>query len=410
MIEAEWQTVTNKLAPYSAWEAAKMGAVVEKLGVTRVREMLSTNMKAALDALILRDKALESEANSIAAVDKLVRYHRDLYRLLCNFVSFHDFYSRKQKAVFQTGVLYLDQRSCDLCMPVSDAGRHASLAGLSGTYLAYCDCVRKATGETRQIVAAFTAGDSDNLMVGRNGVFYDRKGQDWDATIVKIIDNPMSVQQAFWAPYKKLVRFIEEQAAKRAAAADTDVNAQLQTTTSGIVTAAPGAAAQPQKMKLDVGVLAAIGMVLSTMMGALGVVFARIFGLPMWQIPIACCAIMLGISLPSVMIAALKLRKRNLGPLLDANGWAINAKAKINIPFGQSLTQVAILPPGSQRNLVDPFAEEHNGRKWAIAIGILLLIGIGTYLWFYPPSWGAATDKNSPATNSAPAAAVAPAK
>ena len=101
------------------------------------------------------------------------------------------------------------------------------MAGLAGTYLAYCDCSRKATGEKMQIVAAFTGGDSDNLMVGRNGIFYDRKGRDWDATITKIIDNPISIRQAFWAPYKKLVRMIEEQVAKRAAAADAAAHAKL---------------------------------------------------------------------------------------------------------------------------------------------------------------------------------------
>ena len=117
-----------------------------------------------------------------------------------------------------------------LCLPVDDPARHASMAALAGAYLAYVDCVRKATNEKMQIVAAFTAGDSDNLMVGRNGVFYDRKGQDWDATITKIIDNPISVRQAFFAPYKKFVRFIEEQVAKRAAAADSDAHKQLSAT------------------------------------------------------------------------------------------------------------------------------------------------------------------------------------
>ena len=36
-------------------------------------------------------------------------------------------------------------------------------------------------------------------------------------------------------------------------------------------------------------------------------------------------------------IAWLKLRKRNLGPILDANGWAVNAKARMNVPFGGAL-------------------------------------------------------------------------
>ncbi|MFN2352759.1 MAG: hypothetical protein ABR497_12525, partial [Kiritimatiellia bacterium] len=72
----------------------------------------------------------------------------------------------------------------------------------------------------RAIVAVITDGASDNLMVGRNGLFYDRQGRDWDATITKIVSNPISIREAFWLPYKKFVRFIEEQIAKRAQAAD----------------------------------------------------------------------------------------------------------------------------------------------------------------------------------------------
>jgi hypothetical protein len=35
-------------------------------------------------------------------------------------------------------------------------------------------------------------GDADNLLIGRNSVFYDRKGRDWDATITKVVDHPIS--------------------------------------------------------------------------------------------------------------------------------------------------------------------------------------------------------------------------
>jgi hypothetical protein len=87
------------------------------------------------------------------------------------------------------------------------------------------------------------------------------------------------------------------------------------------------------------------------------------------------------ISLPAVIIAALTLRKRNLGPILDANGWAVNAKAKINIPFGASLTEVAALPPGSQRDLSDPFAESHAGRNKTVALVVVL--GILGCMWYF---------------------------
>ena len=84
-----------------------------------------------------------------------------------------------------------------------------------------------------------------------------------------------------------------------------------------------------------------------------------------------------------MIIAWLKLHKRNLGPILDANGWAVNAKAKMNVPFGTSLTQIAVLPPGSQRDLVDPFAEKK--KPWGLYVTLLviaavLFLALGWYL------------------------------
>lgn len=79
-----------------------------------------------------------------------------------------------------------------------DPARHAGLASAAGAFLAYCECVRKATGEKMYIVTAFTNGDSDHLAVGRNGVFYDRQGRDWDATIVRLVEHPISLREAFW--------------------------------------------------------------------------------------------------------------------------------------------------------------------------------------------------------------------
>jgi hypothetical protein len=233
-----------------------------------------------------------------------------------------------------------------------------------------------------QIVAAFTGGDSDNLMVGRNGIFYDRKGRDWDATISKIVDNPISIRQAFWAPYKKTIRAVEEQIAKRAAAADAAATAQIQGAATGAITpTTPAPAPAPVAIaptKIDTGTLAAIGLVLTTLLTALGGIFAAIAKLPIWQIPFAIMAILLAISLPSMFLAFMKLRKRNLGPILDANGWAVNAKARMNVPFGGSLTGVAALPPGAQRDAFDPFAEKKSA--WPYMLGLCVLIVIAGLL------------------------------
>ncbi|MCG3150528.1 MAG: hypothetical protein PCFJNLEI_04014 [Verrucomicrobiae bacterium] len=376
--EAEWVALTGKLSAYEVWTAGKAGGSVEKLGIQRIKAILAGKAKDTITGLIAKDKALEPEANSIANVERLVRYYRDLYLLLTNFVNFADFYNRGEPAIFQTGTLYLDQRSCELTLPVEDAGKHATMAGMAGAYLAYCDCVRKATGEKRQIVAAFTNGDSDNLMVGRNGLFYDRRGRDWDATITKIIDNPISIRQAFWAPYKKFVRLIEEQVAKRAAAAEAASDSKM---AAAATATAQADKAKPEPKKVDVGAVAAMGVAFGAIGTALAYVLGIFKGMAIWQLPLIIAAIMLLISTPSMILAYIKLRKRNLGPILDANGWAVNARAKINVPFGAALTGIAKLPEGSQRDLVDPYAESKKGRNRLIVIVVLL--AIISSMWYF---------------------------
>ena len=364
LTEADWNALLGKLAAFNAWNASKTGASVEKIGLQRTREILAMNARDTLTTLIAKDKAEEGHAQAVIGLHRLIHYHRDLARLCRNFVNFADFYGRKEKAIFQAGTLYLDQRSCDLCLTVDDAGRHAAMAGMAGTYLAYCDCVRKGTGDKLSIVAAFTGGDSDNLMVGRNGIFYDRKGRDWDATITKIVDNPISIREAFWAPYKKLVRMIEERAAKQAAAANADVNTQLTAAANTPIAtpapAAPGGAAAPAKPAFDPSVVALLSLAIGALASAVAGILAFLGKFESWQVPLVIVGIMLVISAPSMAIAWLKLRKRNLGPILDANGWAVNAKARMNVPFGGALTGVAALPPGATFAAADAYAEKRS--------------------------------------------------
>jgi hypothetical protein len=352
--EADWNLLNAKLAPFETWSAGKVGATVEKLGLKRVREILAGDAKIKIGALILQDKALEPEANAIAAVEKLIRFNRDLYTLCVNFVNFKKLYSAEAPAIFQCGTLYLDQRSCSLCLTVEDVARHATMAALAGAYLAYCDCVRKATGEKISIAAIFSQGDDDNLMVGRNGIFYDRKGRDYDATITKILSNPISLRQSFWAPYKKLVRLVEEQVAKRAASADADVNANLAANAS----VAAGTPAAPQKPMFDPSVIALLSVAVGSLAAAFAGIAAFLGKFEAWQLPIVLAGIMLIVSGPSLILAYINLRKRNLGPILDANGWAVNAKAKINVPFGTSLTRIAKLPPGATVDVSDRYAQK----------------------------------------------------
>ncbi|MCG3135714.1 MAG: hypothetical protein HMLKMBBP_03447 [Planctomycetes bacterium] len=380
LTQAEWAQVCEKVAPHAAWLASKPATAVEKLGGARIDELLASGAQARIGALVAQDAALAKEFEAIGQVERLCRYYRDLYRLLSNFVNFQDFYSRKHKATFQAGTLYLDQRACDLAVRVNDAGKHGAMAGMSKCYLAYCDLTRP-SGESMQIAAAFTGGDNDYLMVGRNGIFYDRKGRDWDATITKVIDNPISIRQAFWSPYKKFVRMIEEQVAKRAAAADAEADARVAAAATATANADKNAPGQPAKepKKIDVGTVAALGVAFGAIGTLLGMLIGGLSSLfstnPFWVICIALFGIMMLISGPAMLIAWLKLRQRNLAPILDANGWAVNGRVKMNVPFGGSLTSVAETPLGSVPADADPFAEKRSPWpgiiKWVVILGFV---------------------------------------
>ncbi len=418
LAESDWRTLVEKLAAHVAWRSEKPAASIEPLGRARIEEILASTARTKIEELLDKDLALAPEAESIASVEKLLRYYRDLHALLCNFVSFRDFYAR-DGAIFQAGTLYVDGRSCDLCIRIDEVAAHATVAALSNTFLLYCDCKRK-DGEGvdhKMIIAvAVTAGHTGQIRAGRNGVFIDRKGDDWDATIVKVIENPISIRQAFWSPYIRLGRFISEQIEKFAAARDDESkelthgsvktaaddankNASLKAAPAGEAAPAAAAATAPAAAAagsaaaapsgFDVakfaGIFAALGLAIGAIGSSLVAVMSGFVSLRMWQMPLALAGIMLVISGPAMLIAWLKLRRRNLGPLLDGAGWAVNAEAKINIPFGASLTSVATLPKEAERSTSDPYAEKSNAWIYVVAIVVLIALTAAVKFGFLHP-------------------------
>ncbi|MEW5736130.1 MAG: hypothetical protein AB1921_14870 [Thermodesulfobacteriota bacterium] len=371
--ENQWRAICTAFAPYEAWLAEKPGAHLEKLTPSRVDALVSGGFAMQIRDLIEADRALAPEAEALLAVEKLARFHRYLFEFLQNFVNFKAFYTRKQKAAFQAGTLFLDGRACRLCVSVADAAKHAALADRSGIYLVYCDCTRKGGTEKRSVAAAFTDGDAERLMVGRNGVFFDRNGNDWDATVVKIVDHPMSIRQAVWAPYKRIARLISDQIKKMAQAREKAVE---QKSTAAVEKAGAEAPGKTPKDSFDAGrfagIFAAIGLALGAIGTAVASMVSGFLNLSWYQMPLMILGIMLLISGPSVVLAWLALRRRNLGPLLDANGWAVNTRARISTAFARSLTSLATIPRGSRKAGSDPYGAAPTP-WWMIALLLLAI-------------------------------------
>jgi hypothetical protein len=385
LTESDWNSVQAAFASFDLWLASKKGALVEKLGRARCEELLASDARGDLHGLIQQDLALAPEFEGLGDVDRLVHYKRDLLEFVSNFVNLSAFYTPGTRAIFQTGTLYLDQRSCDLCLRVEDPAAHAAVAANSQLFLAYCACTRE-SGEKMSIVAAFTQGDSDFLAVGRNGIFYDRAGRDWNATVVKVVQHPIGLRQAFWAPYRRFAKLVEDQVQSFAAAKDKAVQ---DAAVSGVSNTAQGLAVPqpPARTGFDVarfaGIFAAIGLAIGAIGGVLGAMLHEFVSLAWWQMPLAAGGVILAISGPSVLITGLKLSQRTLGPLLEGNGWAINGRVSINLPLGQYLTAVRTLPSNASRSLHDPFEDTQSAvyrryLMWGlIAVALVLLLRLG---------------------------------
>ncbi|MCQ2145553.1 MAG: hypothetical protein MJY72_07400 [Bacteroidales bacterium] len=385
--EEQWNAVVAKFAAYSAWKGAKAGECVEALGLEKVEEILKADAKAALLALVEQDKALEAEANSIDEVDRFVRLYKNFYGLLRNYITMDDFYDKDCLAIFQAGKLYLDQRCLDLCIRVADMGKHGDMAGLSGMYIIYCNCVSKSTGKSMTVAAVLTEGRVDNLRVGTNAVFYDRDGLDYDATVVKIVDNPVSVRQAFLSPYKKFGRTISDRINKSVAEKEAKSMGSITEKANAIQVPVPAEAgeaaaapAAPAKAPFDIakfaGIFAAIGM-------ALGMIGSAVMAIisPFYNVFILLAILAVAISGPSVVMAWMKLRRRNLAPVLNANGWAVNAQILVNVAFGSYFTSIAKFPALES---VDPkAAAKKRWRRFRNFLLVLILIAAAVAFWYY---------------------------
>ena len=380
----EWQDIQTGLNAYATLisskpdmqqlnVATKPTASIEDIPSNQIANFTNGNLLSEFEKMVDQDNKTPISASDVFVLEKLVLFQKHFYRLLINFASFAEFFSLDHYAAFQLGKLYIDGRCATLCVAVDNIAKHSTMADYSELCLLYCECTRH--GQKQTIVAAITAGQGDLLMEGRNGVFIDNEGNDWDANVVKMITKPISIQQAIWAPYQRIGRLITEQINKWASNKDADIE---KTSTQAI---------QNPENKFDigksVGIFAAIGLAIGAIGTALATIFQAIFSLTWWQFPLVILGLFLIISGPSVILAWLKLRRRTLGPLLEASGWAINGQVKINLLLGGLLTSKAELPANAKRNLTDPLRKRNKKARiifWsAILVGVVLF---GTALWF----------------------------
>ncbi len=363
-----WSQVQSLLKEYENWLQAKTGSQVESLGINEVELLLEQSRQKDIIDLINKDITYKDEADGIDDVHKFLVLYSHLFEFLNNFIVFGAFYDRTKKSAFDAGELYIDQRCLKLCIKVSDMSKQIVMAPQSGMYILYCDCISKSTGKQASIAAIITNGDTDNLSVGMNAVFYDRNGLDYDAVVTRIIDNPTSIRQAFLYPYKKFAKAISDRINKRAAEKESKVSGGLVDLANGNVDSKGSASVgkKPFDATTLVALTAGLGVGAGMILNAVSALVK-----PWYTLLLVIAGLCLVISGPSMFLAWVKLRKRNLAPILNANGWAINSSIIVNSLFGATLTSLAKYP--KILNVGDPFAQKKKSPVPGILLTILII-------------------------------------
>lgn len=383
----DWKQICQRLQPYADWLASKAGESVESLGLERIRQLITqTGHRESLEALIALDAALAAEVAAVSQVERLLRLHRDLFRLLNNYVALPEFYDQHSRAIFQMGSLIIDGCALNLCVEVMDQSAHSKIAANSGIFLVYCQCKRVGEEKDLTICAAVTNRNVGRITVGKNAVFYDRSGKDWDAKVVQIISNPISLRESVWAPFKKIGDIVSAQMEKISASRQADIEKSVsasvsnvdQSLSSGKAPAAPAAPASMGALMAGGGVAIAA---VSSSVAYLAQTLSRINDIYILYTIVVIAVIVIG---PSMILGFIKLRARDIGMILEASGWAINGRMRINLTLARELTHVGKLPEDSLR--IPHAYVEKEGRKrrrtfWAIFILIAVVTGAGC--WWY---------------------------
>ena len=321
----EWKKVKGAFAVYRAWVAAK--------------PVMNAGKKGELD-----DE------------ERILRYKLHLVEFLENYVNMRRLYDLKELAVFQTGVLRIDAKEMNLCFHVESEAAHSALVEKSNCCVIYLKLSRPSEGAT-----------------------YDRDGKDWDAVITKVVEAQVSLAEAFWAPWRKLGEGVAAAVKKflgdKQAAAQKNVEAGTQNAQAG------GAAMASSVAAIGIGV-AMVGSAAAALMAAISNMTAL-------QIAISVVAIILVVSLPSVILTWFKLRKRDIGAILNACGWAVNRPMRFSMKRARAFT---ICAPCRICRII----------CWLV----VLLAIVGAALWFCCPCTKRCAKAAAPAENSAPASAA----
>ena len=388
-----WRNVKEIFSAYRAWQDEKPNSL-GNLGEEKLRAYLDGPLPERVRQLIDEDRSVAEQLEMINVVEKLILYHRWFMGLANNFVSFPHLYDPDRRALFEMGTFVIDGRELAFTVRVEDRAAHRKIAENSHIFLVYAKLTDKRNdGEGFVIAAAVTAGDQRGIEIGKRGVFFDIAGKQWDAVVIDIAVNPISLWEAVKAPFKKASDLVTRQAEKFGAAQSQtleNVTAEKMEKIDRGEKAGPTPGTSTTSMR---DLLLGGGIAFAAVGSSLAFVIKTLSGIKFLNVLYVLLALAGVVTLASTLMGVAKLRKRDLSPLLEASGWAINLRMRLTRSLCRLFTRTPGLPKGSvkiRQDVLNQFAGRlgYKGLSWkkaalstlrvagAVIISLLLLLGV----------------------------------
>jgi len=297
-----------------------------------------------LRELCRRDADLEPLFARLDDLEKLALYQRWLLPFARSFVALPDLYHRQPSALFEQGTLVIGGRRFGLSLPVHEADRHASIAAGSGIFLLYVRC-RRVDGDTAReftVAVPVTGGSDRDYYPHRPGLFIDERGDHFDATVERVLDQPISIFQAIWRPFRRLGGFVTEQVEKWSRGSERRFDEHLAATAG--VAEQPAPESRPPVS----GLLMGGGVAIAALGSGLAIVVNQLGGMSGLELLVGFGIALALVIAPTALLAWLKLRRRNLAVLLEAGGWAVNDPLRLSYRLRRLITREPSLPKGSR--------------------------------------------------------------
>ncbi|MCB9713975.1 MAG: hypothetical protein H6712_08985 [Myxococcales bacterium] len=367
-----WDELLAVFAPYEQWLATKAGAEVEPLGLRRLRAILDSDLPARARAMMDGDLAVGKELAAVRDLERLVLMQRWLLELCNNFISFRNMYEPSLRSIFEIGRLVIDGRSFHFNLRVANVDAHKVIAARSGMFLLYSEVSASPSDEAFTMVTPVTSRDRGNLGIDKRGVLLDLDGRQWEVRVVAVVENPISLGEAIAAPFRRMSNLLTSAVDRLSTRSEKQLETTLSKATGSVEDgvlkgmkrpaepppkpedppppAPPEAAPAPPSLAGRTrDVLLTGGVTIAAIGSSLAFITRTLADLQLTRTLTAIAIGLLVVLVPVVLVALLKLYRRNLSAILEASGWAINARLRLTRGLAKMLAPDPVHPESFER-------------------------------------------------------------